>query len=140
MINKPKPSTAGPATTQWDPQAYLQFASLRERPVLELLDRMASLQPKRIYDLGCGTGIATQLLAKRWPEAELTGIDSSAQMLSEASYLPIKPPWFRLGRLQTCGCTQSKMWEGACPRLQCVSHCMVAGAPLSGASPLPHWV
>ncbi|AZE59022.1 MULTISPECIES: methyltransferase domain-containing protein [Pseudomonas fluorescens group] len=95
MINKPKPSTAGPATTRWDPQAYLQFARLRERPVLELLDRMTSLQPRRIYDLGCGTGIATQLLAKRWPEAELIGIDSSSQMLSEASYLPIKALWYR---------------------------------------------
>lgn len=36
MINKPKPSTAGPSTTRWDPQAYLQFARLRERPVLSL--------------------------------------------------------------------------------------------------------
>lgn len=93
MITKPEPPSAGLAATQWDPQAYLQFARLRERPVLELLDRMAPLQPQRIYDLGCGTGIATQLLAQRWPQAELTGIDSSAQMLSEASYLPIKALW-----------------------------------------------
>ncbi len=77
----------------WDAKAYQQFSRLRQRPVNELLDRIELQNPQRIYDLGCGTGIATQLLAKRWPRARLQGIDSSAQMLDEARSLPIKALW-----------------------------------------------
>jgi trans-aconitate 2-methyltransferase len=79
--------------TQWDAKAYQQFSRLRQQPVNELLDRVGLDNPKRIYDLGCGTGIATQLLAERWPRAQLLGIDSSAQMLEEARCLPINASW-----------------------------------------------
>jgi ubiquinone/menaquinone biosynthesis C-methylase UbiE len=34
-------------------------------------------QPKRILDIGCGTGTMTVLLAERFPEAEVIGIDIS---------------------------------------------------------------
>ena len=81
------------ATPDWDAKAYQQFSRLRQRPVNELLDRVDLPSPQRIYDLGCGTGIATQLLAKRWPRAQLQGIDSSAQMLDEARCLPIRALW-----------------------------------------------
>lgn len=89
----PEPSTAGAAHTRWDPKAYLKFARLRELPAQELLDHIGELQPKCVYDLGCGTGIATQLLARRWPKAKLIGVDSSAQMLREARCLPINALW-----------------------------------------------
>ncbi|MHC8325330.1 methyltransferase domain-containing protein [Pseudomonas sp. LB1P83] len=85
--------TARNASTDWDAKAYLQFSRLRQQPVNELLDRIDLATPKRIYDLGCGTGIATQALAKRWPRAHLMGIDSSEQMLQEARCLPIKAQW-----------------------------------------------
>ncbi|MFZ3282371.1 methyltransferase domain-containing protein [Pseudomonas sp.] len=81
------------AKPDWDAKAYQQFSRLRQRPVNELLDRVEMHHPQRIYDLGCGTGIATQLLAKRWPRAQLQGIDSSAQMLDEARCLPIRALW-----------------------------------------------
>ncbi|PIF51643.1 trans-aconitate 2-methyltransferase [Pseudomonas sp. 29] len=81
------------ATPDWDAKAYQQFSRLRQRPVNELLDRVDLPNPQRIYDLGCGTGIATQLLAKRWPRAQLQGIDSSAQMLAEARCLPLRASW-----------------------------------------------
>ncbi|MHB2241010.1 methyltransferase domain-containing protein [Pseudomonas monsensis] len=77
----------------WDAKAYQQFSSHRQRPVNELLDRVELDDPKCIYDLGCGTGIATQLLAERWPRAQLHGVDSSAQMLEEARCLPISALW-----------------------------------------------
>lgn len=93
MMIKPQPSTARTASTQWDPQAYLKFAHLRERPVMELLNHVSLQCPERIYDLGCGTGIATQLLATRWPQADLTGVDSSTEMLEEAKSLPINAFW-----------------------------------------------
>ncbi|PKA71658.1 trans-aconitate 2-methyltransferase [Pseudomonas baetica] len=81
------------ATPDWDAKAYQQFFRLRQRPVNELLDRVDLQNPQRIYDLGCGTGIATQLLAKRWPRAQLQGVDSSTQMLDEARCLPIRAQW-----------------------------------------------
>jgi trans-aconitate 2-methyltransferase len=87
-----KLDTAGKAT-HWDAKAYQQFSRLRQRPVTELLERVDLPNPQRIYDLGCGTGIATQLLANRWPRAQLQGIDSSAQMLDEARCLPIRASW-----------------------------------------------
>ncbi len=87
------------ATPDWDAKAYQQFSRLRQRPVHELLDRVDLPNPQRIYDLGCGTGIATQLLAKRWPRAQLQGIDSSAQMLDEARCLPVKALWKHCGLL-----------------------------------------
>ncbi|MBA4363782.1 MAG: trans-aconitate methyltransferase, partial [Pseudomonas sp.] len=51
-------------TADWDATAYQQFSRLRQRPVNELIDRVDIKNPRRIYDLGCGTGIATQVLAK----------------------------------------------------------------------------
>ncbi|WP_095119175.1 methyltransferase domain-containing protein [Pseudomonas sp. Irchel s3f10] len=81
------------ATPDWDAKAYQQFFRLRQRPVNELLDRVDLQNPQRIYDLGCGTGIATQLLAERWPRAQLQGVDSSTQMLDEARCLPIRAQW-----------------------------------------------
>lgn len=77
----------------WDAKAYQQFSRLRQRPVNELLDRVDLQTPQRIYDLGCGTGIATQLLAERWPHAQLQGIDSSQQMLEQARCLSINASW-----------------------------------------------
>ncbi|MFJ4196901.1 methyltransferase domain-containing protein [Pseudomonas sp. NPDC089534] len=81
------------ATPDWDAKAYQRFALHRQRPVNELLSRITLKNPECIYDLGCGTGIATRLLARRWPRAHLCGIDSSEQMLDEARRLPIQAHW-----------------------------------------------
>jgi trans-aconitate 2-methyltransferase len=37
-----------------------------------------------IYDLGCGPGNVTRLLAERWPHAHVTGVDASPEMLAKA--------------------------------------------------------
>jgi trans-aconitate 2-methyltransferase len=88
-----KLETPGKACDDWDAKTYQQFSRLRQRPVIELLERVALHKPARICDLGCGTGIATQLLAKRWPRAKLLGLDSSKEMLDQARQLPIKALW-----------------------------------------------
>ncbi|HWH89206.1 MAG TPA: methyltransferase domain-containing protein [Pseudomonas sp.] len=88
-----KRETAGNAGTHWDARAYQQFSRLRQRPINELLERIELQDPQHIYDLGCGTGLATRLLAERWPQARLHGVDSSAQMLEQARCLPIKASW-----------------------------------------------
>jgi trans-aconitate 2-methyltransferase len=40
--------------------------------------------PATVVDLGCGTGELTASLARRWPGADVLGVDSSAAMLQRA--------------------------------------------------------
>ena len=68
----------------WDPKTYLAFNAERTRPAADLLARIALQTPKRIVDLGCGPGNSTALLRARWPEADITGVDSSPEMLRDA--------------------------------------------------------
>lgn len=68
----------------WNPQQYLKFEQPRLRPALDLLARVDTAAPQRVYDLGCGTGNITRLLAERWPTAQVTGVDDSAAMLAKA--------------------------------------------------------
>ncbi|MSO65691.1 MAG: methyltransferase domain-containing protein [Alphaproteobacteria bacterium] len=67
-----------------DPDLYRAFARFRLQPALDLLQRLAGNQPRRIYDLGCGTGDVTRRIAERWPNATVIGIDSSPEMLAQA--------------------------------------------------------
>ena len=51
-----------------------------------LIEELAQLtQPQRILEIGCGTGVNLVRLAQRFPEARITGIDLSADMLTQAS-------------------------------------------------------
>jgi trans-aconitate 2-methyltransferase len=68
----------------WNPSQYLKFADQRRRPAIDLLARVAAEAPKLVYDLGCGAGNVTRLLAERWPGARVVGVDSSAAMLEKA--------------------------------------------------------
>lgn len=68
----------------WNPGQYLKFAGHRLRPAVDLLARIDMDSPSAVFDLGCGPGNVTALLAERWPEAGVTGLDSSAPMLARA--------------------------------------------------------
>ena len=68
----------------WDPARYLEYAGERGRPFVELLARVGAEQPQAVVDLGCGPGNLTALLKQRWPEAGVTGVDSSAEMVAAA--------------------------------------------------------
>lgn len=70
--------------SSWDPSQYLKFADDRLRPALDLMARITVERPRAIDDLGCGPGNVTRLLAERWPEAKITGVDSSVTMLAKA--------------------------------------------------------
>ncbi|MEW9514666.1 trans-aconitate 2-methyltransferase [Streptomyces bacillaris] len=77
-----------PPEPTWDPRQYLRHADHRTRPFQDLLARIGDLPghpTPRIADLGCGAGNVTALLADRWPQARITGYDSSPQMLAEAA-------------------------------------------------------
>jgi trans-aconitate 2-methyltransferase len=69
----------------WDPAQYLKFADHRLRPAIDLLGRIDLESPAVVYDLGAGTGNITELLANRWPNARVIGVDSSEEMLREAA-------------------------------------------------------
>jgi trans-aconitate 2-methyltransferase len=68
----------------WHPATYLAHADLRTRPAHELAARIALDAPALIYDLGCGPGNSTRVLAARWPDARLVGVDGSPEMLAAA--------------------------------------------------------
>lgn len=73
----------------WDPERYLTYADERGRPFVELLARVApdprgADEPGTVVDLGCGPGNLTALLARRWPGAAVTGLDSSPEMIARA--------------------------------------------------------
>ena len=67
--------------TDWNPAQYLRYGSERLRPALDLIARIQVDSPGSVYDLGCGTGTITGILKERWPDARVTGVDSSASML-----------------------------------------------------------
>ncbi|MCX4749987.1 methyltransferase domain-containing protein [Kitasatospora sp. NBC_01287] len=72
-------------TPVWDPQQYLRFADERTRPLHELLARVPELPAAPVLlDIGCGPGNSTAELRRRWPQAAITGIDNSAEMLATA--------------------------------------------------------
>jgi trans-aconitate 2-methyltransferase len=73
------------STDTWDPGTYLRFAGERARPFTELLARVDADTPSAVVDLGCGDGSLTATLARRWPEARVTGVDSSPAMLAAAA-------------------------------------------------------
>jgi trans-aconitate methyltransferase len=77
----------------WDPKQYLQFGSERLRPAVDLLARVSLDSPRSVYDLGCGPGTATALLAARWPKSQVTGVDSSPAMLEKARALYPEIAW-----------------------------------------------
>ncbi len=79
----------------WNPEQYLKFAQPRLRPAVDLLARVALDAPRTIYDLGCGAGNVTRMLAVRWPDAAIFGIDDSAPMLEEAARVPSRIVWRR---------------------------------------------
>lgn len=77
----------------WDPKTYLAFGEERTRPAHELLARVPMENPKHVVDLGCGPGNSTALLAARWPDADLEGVDNSAEMLNDARQSKFSARW-----------------------------------------------
>ena len=68
----------------WDPNIYLAFAGHRFRPAIDLISQISVESPRRIVDLGCGTGSAARLMRQRWPDAAIAGVDGSPEMLAKA--------------------------------------------------------
>ena len=71
--------------SDWKPELYLKFEKQRTQPAIDLVSRIDMTAPKRIIDIGCGPGNSTKALKKRWPNAQITGIDNSPNMIAQAN-------------------------------------------------------
>ncbi|SMC70617.1 methyltransferase domain-containing protein [Sporomusa malonica] len=68
----------------WNPNLYLKFEKERTQPVIDLISRIEKDNPERIIDIGCGPGNSTRQLKNKWPQADITGLDSSPNMIQKA--------------------------------------------------------
>ncbi len=76
----------------WDATQYLRFGGERARPFFDLLARVGTELPEYVVDMGCGPGNLTAVLAERWPNATVCGVDSSPEMIEAARKLiPAEP-------------------------------------------------
>jgi trans-aconitate 2-methyltransferase len=90
----------------WNPRLYQKFSDLRNRPCRDLAARIAVAAPHRVVDLGCGPGNLGDIAAQCWPQASLTGIDSSPAMLETARQAHPEYEW-RLGDIaEWAGCEE----------------------------------
>lgn len=79
------------AQLHWDPDTYLETIRSEVPRYDELqAETIAAIPfaPRRVLELGVGTGETARRLLERHPEAQLTGLDSSAEMVFRTRELP----------------------------------------------------
>lgn len=69
----------------WNPDQYHKFQSERATPFYDLLALVDARPNLKAVDLGCGTGELTRQLADRLPNSDVTGLDSSPEMLKKSA-------------------------------------------------------
>jgi trans-aconitate 2-methyltransferase len=121
----------------WDPGQYRRYAEERSRPFADLLARVRAESPRLVLDLGCGSGELTATLASRWPDAEVRGVDSSAEMISAARALvapgaaasPCAPAADGLGRRLSFTLADAATWQPGQPADVIISNAVLQWIP-----------
>ncbi|MFF7395812.1 trans-aconitate 2-methyltransferase [Achromobacter sp. NPDC008082] len=72
------------SNNSWSAKQYSAFENERTRPVRDLVAAVPNDAVKVAVDLGCGPGNSTEVLASRYPDATVTGMDSSEDMVQAA--------------------------------------------------------
>ncbi|MDP4178964.1 MAG: methyltransferase domain-containing protein [Bacillota bacterium] len=70
--------------SDWNSVQYLMFKNERTQPAIDLVNRINIEKPKKILDIGCGPGNSTQVLADKFPDSYILGVDSSSNMIDTA--------------------------------------------------------
>ncbi len=88
------------AQFHWDPETYLQMMRAEVPGFDELQEAAVSavpFPPATVLDLGIGTGETSRRMLEAHPEARITGLDSSPDMVFRARELGIE---VRLARME----------------------------------------
>ena len=81
------PLMRGPVQRFWDRSAGswdVNETPNRTNAMQQALPHLDT-SPARILEIGCGTGSATQIIKRQFPDAQLTGVDLSPEMVRIAS-------------------------------------------------------
>lgn len=97
----------------WNPEQYHRFQAARGAPARDLQAMIPERDYHRVIDLGCGTGEQTLGLARRFPTARVTGLDSSAEMLGRAPAGQAPTLDFRQGDITALDGTFDLMYSNA---------------------------
>ena len=108
-------------TATWDPGQYLRYADERGRPFVDLVSRITT-EALAVVDLGCGPGQLTPVLRQRWPQAHITGLDSSPEMIDRAREQSTDP-------LTEYAVADAVSWEPEQPLDVLVSNAMLQWVP-----------
>jgi trans-aconitate 2-methyltransferase len=80
----PRVAIQGQLSSDWNPNLYMRFEDERLLAARDLLARVPLDSALIVYDLGCGPGNSAELLSRRFPDANITGLDTSDAMLDHA--------------------------------------------------------
>jgi trans-aconitate 2-methyltransferase len=94
----------------WNPEQYLKFSDERTRPCRDLVARVEAWRPLRIIDLGCGPGNSAEVIAQRWPDAAIAGLDSSPAMIEKARAVRPEYDW-RAGDIAEWASTTNERFD-----------------------------
>lgn len=69
---------------KWDSKKYLKFEKERTQPAIDLVRRVEGRNVSSVLDVGCGPGNSSVVIKNIFPNADILGIDFSADMIERA--------------------------------------------------------